>query len=116
MIKRIILPGVIALAASGCTTTHLVYVQESSLGLNVGASTEGANKVSLGWDRDVYAIVPKKTKTDDAMSLVSVNRVKISGLRDIETSEFVAGGAPAVTLVKDKQAITNMRKKIYSEE
>tara|TARA_R110002110_G_scaffold381126_1_gene592019 strand:- start:272 stop:607 length:336 start_codon:yes stop_codon:yes gene_type:complete len=103
------------LAITSCTATHLVYVQESSLGLNVGASTEGTNKISLGWDRDVYAIVPKKKNTEDAMSLISVNRVRVSGVRDIEASEFVAGGTPATKLATDNQAIGKLRKKIYSE-
>ncbi len=98
----------------GCEATHLVYVQESSLGLNIGAGTEGSQKFSFGYDRDIYAIVPKKSDTEDAMSLFSVNHVEASSLRDIEVSEFVASGVPASKIAKEPDSVNAFRQKINS--
>ncbi len=100
---------------SGCTTQHLVYVQESTLGLSFAVSAEGMEKISLGYDRDVYAIVPKKNKTGDAMSLFSINNVEITGMDDMHISEFVAAGQPATELANDPDTIAKLRKKIYSK-
>ena len=114
MNKLISGPLLIVLLA-GCESNHLVYVQETSLGLTIAASTEGSNKMSLGYDRDVYAIVPKKTKESDAMSLFSVNKVRITGLDDMEISEFVASGKPAEKLAVKPDAVTKLRKKVYGD-
>ena len=108
-----ILIAITLLTLSGCTASHLVYVQESSIGLTVGLGAEGAEKISLGYDRDAFAIVPKKGATLDAMSLLSVNKVEMSGLRTIKVSEFVAAGAPAIKLVQDPEAIAKLRSEIY---
>lgn len=99
----------------GCSSNHLVYVQESSLGLNVAVGTEGSQKLSLGYDRDVYAIVPKKSNTEDAMALFSINKVEVEGLDDMRVSEFVAAGDPAVKLATDSNAVGQLRNKVYGK-
>lgn len=79
----------------GCSSTHLVYVQETSMGLNVAVGADGMQKMSLGYDRDVLAVVPKKGEDKDAMALFSVNNVRVGGLDNMDVSEFVATGEPA---------------------
>ncbi|GGI79377.1 hypothetical protein GCM10007978_16500 [Shewanella hanedai] len=112
--KRLSGPLLVLLLA-GCQSNYLVYVQETSLGLTIAASTEGSNKMSLGYDRDVYAIVPKKTEDSDAMSLFSVNKVKVTGLDDMEVSEFVASGEAADKLAESANSINQLREKVYGE-
>ncbi|MDO6642131.1 hypothetical protein Q4557_19475 [Shewanella sp. 5_MG-2023] len=106
----------LVLFLAGCQSNHLIYVQETSLGLTIAASAEGSNKMSLGYDRDVYAIVPKKTKESDAMSLFSVNKVEITGLDDMSISEFVASGKPAEDLAVRPDAIKKLRQKVYGDK
>jgi hypothetical protein len=101
---------------NGCAATHLVYVQESNVGLSVGLGTTGTEKLSiLSFDRDVYAIVPKKGKNEDAMSLLSINKVKMSGFRGIKVNEFVAAGTPATDLAADPEKVAELTQKIYGE-
>lgn len=100
---------------TGCESKHLVYVQEASLGLNVSIGADGTNKMTLGYDRDVFSIVPKKNKNGDVMSLFSVNRAEIAGLDNIDVSEVVVGGEPAVTIAKDPDAVNQFRRKVYGE-
>ncbi|NQY62147.1 MAG: hypothetical protein HRT38_00270 [Alteromonadaceae bacterium] len=103
------------LLLGGCSSTHIVYVQETSMGLNVAVSADGMQKMSLGYDRDVYAIIPKKDKEGDAMALFSVNKVNISGLDNMDVSEFVATGYPAIKLATDQDAVSKIRSKIYGK-
>ncbi|OBP16236.1 hypothetical protein A5320_02135 [Rheinheimera sp. SA_1] len=112
--KKYVLLFTILSSVTSCSSKHLVYVQESSFGLNVSVGTEGVSKFSLGYDRDIFAIVPKKTDGQDAMSLLSVNKVVVKSLDDMSISEFVAGGAPAAKLAQDTEAVNKLRNKIYS--
>lgn len=116
IIKRSIYALLLIALTNGCgSSNHLVFVQEASFGLNISAGTEGTQKLSLGYDRDVYAIVPKKNNDDEAMSLFSVNRAEIISLDDMDISEFVAVGAPAKMIAKDPAIIKALRTKIYGE-
>jgi hypothetical protein len=95
--------------------SRLVYVQETSFGLSVAVSAEGVQKVSLVYDRDIYAIVPKIADDNEAMALFSINSVNIEGLDKMHVAEFVAAGAPAVTLAEDPNAVSKLRAKIYGK-
>lgn len=99
---------------TGCAASHLVYVQETSLGVSVSAGGEGSQKISIGYDRDVGAVVPKKGDKSDAMALLSINETTISGINNICTSQFVASGAPAITLATNEDAVTTLRDKFYA--
>jgi hypothetical protein len=101
---------------TGCEASHLIYVQETSLGLSITAGTEGTQKLSLGYDRDVFAVVPKKATDEDAMSLFSINNVIVEGLNDISVSEFVATGIPATEISTKPDAVSALRTKIYGQE
>lgn len=111
--KKYVLLLTILSCVTSCASQHLVYVQESSLGLNVSVGAEGVSKFSFGYDRDILAIVPKKTDGSDAMSLLSVNKVEVKSLDNMSISEFVAGGAPAATLAQKPDAVNQLRNKIY---
>ena len=103
---------VTALLMAGCSN-HLVYVQEATLGVNLALGTEGTETLSIGYDRNAYAIVPENENSKDAMALLSVNKTVIGGINDIQVSEFIAGGEPAKKLAKNPQAVAQFRKKIY---
>lgn len=111
------------LLLSACSASHLVYVQESSLGLTLALGTEGSQKLSLGYDRDILAVVPQTGDAgngtedeNDAMALLSINRASIAGLADISTSEFVATGLPAEQLAQNPAAIEQLRQQIYARD
>jgi len=73
--------------------------------------------MSLGYDRNVYAIVPKKNaKGGDAMSLFAVNKVEVKSINDITVEEFVASGDPATNMAGQDQAIKQLRNKIYGDD
>lgn len=108
----------------GCTSNHVVYVQETSLGVNVGVGAQGAQKLTIGYGRDVFAIVPKTGVVvpeagsvaggkDDVMSLLAINKATVEGISDIRVSEFIATGEPAEDLAADANAVQNLRNKIY---
>lgn len=136
-----------AIGLSGCGEKHLLYVQEATLGLNIAVGTEGNQKMSFGYDRDIYSVVPKACKEqardwesgeeckeqapgcesgdereeqapdcesgEDVMSLLSLNHATVSGLDNMNVSEFVATGQAAVELSKKPNAVNELRNKIY---
>lgn len=111
--KKYLLLLTVLSSVTSCASQHLVYVQESSFGLNVSVGTEGVSKFSFGYDRDILAIVPKKTDGSDAMSLLSINKAEVKSLDNMSISEFVAGGAPATKLAQQPDAVNQLRIKIY---
>ena len=99
---------------SACESKHLVYVQESNLGLNFGIGTNGTAKLGLGYEREVYAIVPKTGDGEnDAMSLFSLNKISVESINKLSVEEFVASGEPAAEIANNAQAIKQLRDKIY---
>jgi hypothetical protein len=100
---------------SGCEATHLVYVSNTVLGVDVAVSSEGNNRVSIGYDRDTYSLVPRKEAGKDAMSVTSVSQVKIHGLNDVQFDHFVATGKAAKELAKDPVALEMIRRAIFDE-
>lgn len=85
---------------TGCQATHLVYVHETSFGMDVAVSTEGTGRMVFGYDRDTYSIVPRKGDNQDAMALVSMSCIYAHGLDDVEFKHFVSSGQAAVNLAK----------------
>lgn len=110
-----------AIGLTGCGEKHLLYVQEATLGLNIALGTEGSQKMSFGYDRDIYSVVPKACEEpgpdcesgEDVMSLLSLNHATVSGLDNMNVSEFVATGKAAVELSEKPNAVNELRNKIY---
>jgi hypothetical protein len=102
------------LLLQGCAASHLVFVQETSFGLSVELGAD-VNKMSLGYDRDVFAIVPEAgdTAKKDAMSVFAINEATVGGISDMKISEFIATGSSAEKLVKNSQLVEALRNKIY---
>jgi hypothetical protein len=100
---------------SGCEATHLVYVSNTVLGVDVAVSSEGNNRVSIGYDRDTYSLVPRKEAGKDAMSVTSVSQIRIQGLSDVQFDHFVATGKAAKKLAKDPVALEIIRRAIFDE-
>ena len=84
----------------GCDATHLAYVHGTTLGMDVAVSTEGTGRLVFGYDRDTYAIVPRKGKGLDAMTLTSLGCIYASGLDDVSFNHFVASGTAAINIAK----------------
>ena len=115
MKEKIIIVAILgcAVAISGCTATHLVYAQNSVLGVDVSVGTEGTEKLTFGFDRDTFTIVPKAedvgadgtTRETDAMSLASASYVHVDGLSTIEFNHFVATGHAAKQVAASRRAI-----------
>jgi len=44
----------------GCQATHLLYVSDTVLGIDVAASAEGTGHMVFGYDRETFALVPRR--------------------------------------------------------
>lgn len=97
--------GFVCLLLTGCQATHLVYVHGTTVGLDVTASTEGTGRFVFGYDRDTYALIPRKHNDSevesDAMSLAAVSCIYARGLDDVQFRHFVSTGEAAVEVVQD---------------
>lgn len=104
--------GWLSLMLGGCEATHLVYVHETSLGLDVAVSTEGTGRLVFGYDRDTYAIVPRKAEGQDAMTLTSLGCIYASGLDDVQFKHFVSSGDAAINMAQDPVALKQINQAI----
>lgn len=110
--KMLIKLGWISLLLCGCEATHLVYVHETSLGLDIAASTEGTGRMVFGYDRDTYSIVPRKADGKDAMSLASLGCIYAKGLDDVQFKHFVSSGTAAKNIAKDPDLLKQIKQAI----
>lgn len=109
----------LALCGAGCNSTHVVYVQDTVLGVDVSVTSEGNNRISVGFDRNTYALVPRYTPEAgkaEAMSVTSVSNVKVAGLDDIVFNHFIATGSAAQDAATDPQGLKMMREAVFGEE
>jgi hypothetical protein len=112
----VLLTAAVALL-TGCQS--LVYVQESSLGVNVNAAQQGTPKLSLGYDREVFAVVPRFDPDGhhaEAMSLVSVSNVDTTGLDELVFNHYIATGEAAEKAVKDEAGLKMMRAAVFGDK
>ena len=117
MNKLIVLAFVLIFGA-GCANDHLVYIHESSLGVNLAPANpqSGTSKMSVGFDRETYAIVPKKENDKDVMSLLAVSRVWANGLYDIKFGHVVATGNAAKNVAENPELIKQAKKSLLDEQ
>lgn len=97
--------GTVVLLLSGCQATHLAYVSETSIGIDVALSTESTGRVVFGYDRNNFALVPRKGDGQDAMSLVSTSCLFAEGINEVSFNHFVASGIAATKVAKDEEAL-----------
>lgn len=113
-------PAVLLIAAGGCGG-NLAYVHNASIGVDLHVSTEGAGKLSVGYDNDTFAIVPRfdpvgDGKHGDAMTLVSVSNVDIDGLEEVVFNHVVATGQAARNVAKDPAGLRLLRAAVFGAE
>ncbi len=107
--RRFLYYGLIVIGLSGCNAKHLVYVHETSLGLDAAVSTEGTGRFVLGYDRDTYAIVPRKGAGLDAMTLTALGCIYASGLDNVSFNHFVASGLAAENIAQDDATLKQIK-------
>lgn len=121
MIGRGFLRGMALLLLAGCQPTHLVYVYDLSLGVDVAYSNEGSGKLVFGYDRGTYAVVPQKPgegsphSNGELMSLAGVSHVKVDGLSEVKFDHFIATGQAATDVAKDPTGLGQIRAAIFGE-
>lgn len=111
---------------TGCRPSHLIYVYDMSLGVDVAYSNEGSGKLIFGYDRGTYAIVPQKPEkkpekkdskeNGELMSLAGVSHVKVDGLNEIKFDHFIAAGEAATLVAEDPTGLGQVREAIYGKE
>jgi len=108
---KILIPFWLSLLLYGCED-HLVYVHETSLGIDVAVSTEGTGRLVFGYDRDTYAIVPSKAKGQDAMTITSLGCIYAQGLDEVHFDHFVSSGEAAIKIAQSKSTLEKINKAI----
>lgn len=116
--KRELLGAVLLLSATllGCRATHLAYVNEMTLGVDVAYGNEGTGKLVIGYDRDTFALVPQKAQSGqdgELMSLSAVSGVRVVGLNELAFDHFVATGEAAKAVAKDPEGLEMIRNAIF---
>lgn len=126
--------GLAAAVLAGCQATHLAYVYDADIGLDVAYSQNGNPKLVFGYDRGTFALVPQRqdvvepcpgdgpppstapTHAGELMTLTAVSLVEVDGLDDVTIDHFVATGDAALRVSKDSAGLKQIRKSIFSEE
>jgi len=105
--------GFICLLLTGCQATHLVYVHTTTLGLEVTASTETTSgRMVFGYDRDTFALVPRKKDNEDAMSLAAISCIYARGLNEVQFRHFVSTGKTAIDIAQDREILADIKSSI----
>lgn len=110
--KILIKLGWISFLLCGCDATHLAYVHETSLGLDVAVSTEGTGHFMFGYDRDTYSIVPRKAEGQDAMTLTSLSCIYAKGLDEVQFRHLVSTGEAAKNIAKNPDTLQQLNQAI----
>ena len=126
--------GLAAPMLVGCQATHLAYVYDADIGLDVAYSQNGNPKLVFGYDRGTFALVPQRQdlvepcagdeaqasnapdRTGELMTLTAVSLVEVDGLDDVTIDHFVATGGAALRVAKDSAGLKQIRRSIFSEE
>lgn len=106
----------ITLLLSGCQATHLAYVSETSMGIDVALSVDSSTgRVVFGYDRNNFALVPRKGDGEDAMSLVSTSCIYSEGLNEVNFTHLVASGDAAKRLAKNKDGLEVINASLFGK-
>jgi len=103
--------GFICILLTGCMNAkHLVYVHTTTMGIDVAASTETATgRMVFGYDRDTFALVPRKKNNEDAMSLAAVSCIYAHGINDVKFRHFVASGQTAKNVALASETLEDIK-------
>ncbi len=110
--KMLIKLGWMSFLLCGCEATHLAYVHETSVGIDVAVSTEGTGRLVFGYDRDTYAIVPRKSDGKDAMTLTALGCIYAKGLDEVHFDHFVSSGDAAKNIAKSPDTLKKINQAI----
>ncbi len=119
MTRPLLLFGLAPALLGGCQATHLLYVSDTVLGIDVAASAEGTGHLIFGYDRETFALVPRKEEDgdkSDAMSLAAVSCVYADGLQEVRFNHFVATGPSAEYVTKNEVGYATIREAIFGKE
>jgi hypothetical protein len=105
----------ISLLICGCEAKHLAYVHETSFGLDIAISNEGSGRLVMGYDRDTYALVPRKGEGEDAMTLSSLGCIYASGLDEVSFNHFISSGEAAKQIAKSPTTLSRLNQAIQGE-
>ncbi len=105
----------------GCNATHVVYVHDATLGIDVHTATEGTAKIAIGYERETFGLVPVYEKTcpgtgeklHEAMTVTAISRVYAKGLDRVEFGHVVATGRAAADLAKHPGALKNLAQQVF---
>jgi len=111
---------VVVLMMGGCQATHVVYVHDAVLGIDVSpVPSQGTMKFVLGYDRETFALVPRHTEGEtnkgEAMSVTGVSRVKVTGMHDVTFGHVIATGKPAVGVAKDGSGLKDVAERLFEK-
>lgn len=119
MIRCMVLVVFLVMTIGGCQATHLVYVHNAVLGVDVTASADaGTVRFALGYDRETYAMVPKKKgqgEESEAMSLTAVSRVHVEGMSNIEFGHAIATGKAAKKLAESPAMLSRIVNEVFGK-
>lgn len=109
--------GFICLLLTGCMNAkHLVYVHTTTLGIEVTASTETTSgRMVFGYDRDTFALVPRKKDNEDAMSLAAVSCIYARGLNEVQFRHSVSTGNTAKAIAKNEMKLAGIMSDIQGD-
>ena len=110
--RKLLFYGLLCSQLYGCPAKHLVYAHDTSIGIDVAASTEGTGRLMFGYDRDTFVIVPRKSD-GEAMTLVSFGCVYAKGLNEVNFNHLVASGKAAKKIAKSEQGLTTINNALY---
>ncbi|MFH0343326.1 MAG: hypothetical protein ACHBNF_14650 [Chromatiales bacterium] len=121
MTRSLLLFGLAPVFLGGCQATHLLYVSDTVLGIDVAASAEGTGHMIFGYDRETFALVPRqedaqaKSPNDrfDGMSLAAVSCVYADGLEAVRFNHFIATGDSAEYVAEDADGYARIRNAIF---
>lgn len=107
-------PTVLALLAAGCANpSHLVFQQKTILGVDASTdTTTGRIHVNAGYHRETNTFVPRtkgsvpgKPLEHEAMSVISLNDIKVKFPGTHEVNEQFATGLAAQSMAENPDAL-----------
>lgn len=108
--------GFVCLLLTGCQATHMAYVHTTTLGIEVTASIETTSgRMVFGYDRDTFALVPRKKDNEDAMSLAAVSCIYTRGLNEVQFRHSISTGSTAKAIAQNEMKLAGIMSDIQGD-